>query len=110
GSLLSTTMYFLLVRDWGASRPGTYAFVSPVIAVVFGCTLFGEKLDWGGSAHRPMLRPGYRCACPLRVGAPATEYIQRVGPVGRTAHAQMHQPRLEVGIFLHAADTHRFAV
>jgi drug/metabolite transporter (DMT)-like permease len=50
GSLLSTTMYFLLVRDWGASRPGTYAFVSPVIAVILGCTLFGEKLDWGGAA------------------------------------------------------------
>lgn len=47
GALLSTTMYFLLVRDWGASRPGTYAFISPVIAVIFGATLFGEKLDWG---------------------------------------------------------------
>lgn len=47
GSLLSTTMYFLLVRDWGASRPGTYAFISPIIAVVIGCTYFGEKLDWG---------------------------------------------------------------
>jgi drug/metabolite transporter (DMT)-like permease len=47
GALLSTTMYFLLVRDWGASRPGTYAFISPVIAVVIGATFFGEKLDWG---------------------------------------------------------------
>ncbi|HYZ23442.1 MAG TPA: EamA family transporter [Rhodopila sp.] len=47
GALLSTTMYFLLVRDWGASRPGTYAFISPVIAVAIGCAFFGEKLDWG---------------------------------------------------------------
>jgi drug/metabolite transporter (DMT)-like permease len=47
GALLSTTMYFLLVRDWGASRPGTFAFISPVIAVVIGCSFFGEKLDWG---------------------------------------------------------------
>jgi drug/metabolite transporter (DMT)-like permease len=46
GSLLSTTMYFLLVRDWGASRTGTYAFVSPVIAVAVGSTLFGEELTW----------------------------------------------------------------
>ena len=44
GALLSTTMYFLLVRDWGASRPGTFAFISPVIAVVIGCSFFGEKL------------------------------------------------------------------
>jgi len=47
GALMSTTMYFLLVRDWGASRPGTYAFISPVIAVAIGCSFFGEKLDWG---------------------------------------------------------------
>ena len=44
---MSTTMYFLLVRDWGASRPGTYAFISPVIAVVIGCSFFDENLDWG---------------------------------------------------------------
>jgi drug/metabolite transporter (DMT)-like permease len=47
GALMSTTMYFLLVRDWGASRPGTYAFISPVIAVVIGCSFFNENLDWG---------------------------------------------------------------
>ena len=45
GSILSTVIYFLLVRDWGASRTGTYAFVSPVIAVALGTTLFGERLD-----------------------------------------------------------------
>jgi drug/metabolite transporter (DMT)-like permease len=44
GSLLSTLMYFLLVRDWGASRVGTYAFISPVIAVILGATLFGEHV------------------------------------------------------------------
>jgi drug/metabolite transporter (DMT)-like permease len=45
GSILSTVIYFLLVRDWGASRTGTYAFVSPVIAVGLGTTLFDERLD-----------------------------------------------------------------
>jgi drug/metabolite transporter (DMT)-like permease len=49
GSLISTTMYFLLVRDWGASKPCLYAFVSPVIAVIIGASLFGERLDWGGA-------------------------------------------------------------
>jgi drug/metabolite transporter (DMT)-like permease len=73
GALMSTTMYFLLVRDWGASRPGTYAFISPVIAVVIGCTLFGEKLDWGEAAGMGLmlgaagmaLRPASRRAAPL---------------------------------------------
>jgi drug/metabolite transporter (DMT)-like permease len=55
GALLSTTMYFLLVRDWGASKPGTYAFISPVIAVIIGCSLFGEKLDWGDAAGMTLM-------------------------------------------------------
>ncbi|HET8997364.1 MAG TPA: EamA family transporter [Acetobacteraceae bacterium] len=50
GSLVATTIYFLLVRDWGPTRTGTYAFVSPVIAVVLGCALFGEQVDWGDAA------------------------------------------------------------
>jgi drug/metabolite transporter (DMT)-like permease len=45
GSLGATTIYFLLVRDWGASRTGTYAFVSPVIAVLLGVMVYGERLD-----------------------------------------------------------------
>lgn len=55
GALMSTTMYFLLVRDWGPSRPGTYAFVSPVIAVVIGCAFFHEKLDWGDAFGMTMM-------------------------------------------------------
>jgi len=33
------------VRDWGASRTGTYAFVSPVIAVSVGIVFLGERTD-----------------------------------------------------------------
>lgn len=55
GALMSTTMYFLLVRDWGASRPGTYAFISPVIAVVLGCSFFGENLDWGDAVGMTLM-------------------------------------------------------
>ncbi len=44
GSLGATVIYFLLVRDWGASRAGTYAFISPVIAVAIGCAWFGERV------------------------------------------------------------------
>jgi drug/metabolite transporter (DMT)-like permease len=55
GALMSTTMYFLLVRDWGASRPGTYAFISPVIAVAIGCGFFGEKLDWGDASGMTLM-------------------------------------------------------
>ena len=44
GSLGATLIYFLLVRDWGASRTGTYAFVSPVVGVVAAMLLFGEHV------------------------------------------------------------------
>jgi len=44
GSLGATVIYFLLVRDWGASRTGTYAFISPVIGVVLAMLLFGEHV------------------------------------------------------------------
>ena len=55
GALLSTTMYFLLVRDWGPSKPGTYAFISPVIAVIIGCLWFEEKLDWGDATGMTLM-------------------------------------------------------
>jgi drug/metabolite transporter (DMT)-like permease len=58
GALLSTTMYFLLVRDWGASRPGTFAFISPVIAVTIGCSFFGEELDWGEAVGMVLMLVG----------------------------------------------------
>ncbi len=45
GSLGATTIYFILVRDWGASRTGTYAFISPVISVAAGMAVLGEQVD-----------------------------------------------------------------
>ena len=44
GSLGATIIYFLLVQEWGASRTGTYAFVSPVIAVLLGVAVYGERV------------------------------------------------------------------
>ncbi len=45
GSLGGTIIYFWLVRDWGASRTGTYSFICPVIAVVLGMLVYGEKVS-----------------------------------------------------------------
>ena len=44
GSLFGYTIYMRLLRDIGATRAGTYAFVSPVIAVVLGVLFFGEPI------------------------------------------------------------------
>lgn len=44
GSLIGYTTYLRLLRDIGASRAGSYAFVSPVIAVALGAAVFGEEV------------------------------------------------------------------
>ncbi|HVY18146.1 MAG TPA: EamA family transporter [Rhodopila sp.] len=75
GALLSTTMYFMLVRDWGPSRPGTYAFVSPVIAVIVGCLWFEEKLHWGNALGMTLM-----------LGA-AFVVLRTTGPIQRSAVA-----------------------
>lgn len=47
------TIYLRLIRDWGPTRAGMYAFVSPLIAVVLGALVLGERLgpvEWLGGA------------------------------------------------------------
>lgn len=44
GSLVAYTAFLRLVREWGASRAGSYAFVSPIIAVLLGVVAFGEAV------------------------------------------------------------------
>jgi len=50
GSLGGTIIYFLLVRDWGASRTGTYSFICPVIAVALGMLVYEEKVSLADAA------------------------------------------------------------
>lgn len=44
GSILAYAIYLRLIRDWGMSRAGLYAFVSPVVALVIGALAFGESI------------------------------------------------------------------
>ncbi len=44
-SLGASIVYFVLVRDWGASRAGSYAFISPLIAVLLGFAINGEPVS-----------------------------------------------------------------
>lgn len=43
GSLIAFTVYLKLLRDWGPYKAGTYAFVSPIIAVAVGMAWAGER-------------------------------------------------------------------
>jgi drug/metabolite transporter (DMT)-like permease len=46
GTFIAYTIFLRLMRDWGASRAGLYSFVSPVVALVLGATVYGEPLTW----------------------------------------------------------------
>ncbi|WP_316224523.1 DMT family transporter [Bradyrhizobium sp. SZCCHNR2031] len=41
---IAYAIYLSLVRDWGASAAGLYAFVSPVVALILGSIIFGEPI------------------------------------------------------------------
>jgi drug/metabolite transporter (DMT)-like permease len=44
GSLVAFTGYLRLIAAWGPARAGSYAYVSPVIAVVLGMLILGEHV------------------------------------------------------------------
>lgn len=43
GSVVAYTIYLRLIRDWGPTPAGGYAFVSPAIAVLVGVAAFDER-------------------------------------------------------------------
>jgi drug/metabolite transporter (DMT)-like permease len=43
-SVAAFTIYLILLRDWGPSRSGLYAFVSPVVAMIVGVAILDETL------------------------------------------------------------------
>lgn len=44
GSLAAYTIYLRLLRDWGPVRAGSYAFISPLIAVLVGIAVLDEEV------------------------------------------------------------------
>ncbi|MGR9355215.1 DMT family transporter [Rhizobium leguminosarum] len=70
GSLIGYTTFMRLLRDIGASRAGSYAFVSPVIAVALGAAFFAERVTIADVVGIIIMLSGAYLALS---GAPATE-------------------------------------
>lgn len=84
GSVIATSIYFQLVHEWGASRTGTYAFVSPVIAVILGVLLFGETVAWSDLAGMALMLLAAALALrPRRAISPAAQPAIAVHPAVR---------------------------
>ncbi|HSD75298.1 MAG TPA: EamA family transporter [Steroidobacteraceae bacterium] len=45
GSIVAFTLFLYLLRVWGPTRAGLFAFVSPVVALVTGALALGERID-----------------------------------------------------------------
>jgi drug/metabolite transporter (DMT)-like permease len=45
GSIVAFTLYLYLLRVWGPTRAGMFAFVSPVVALITGAVVLGERID-----------------------------------------------------------------
>ena len=45
GSLCGFTIYLRLLQRWGASKAGSFAFVSPIVAIAAGIAIYGEHVS-----------------------------------------------------------------
>jgi drug/metabolite transporter (DMT)-like permease len=45
GSIVAFTLYLYLLRVWGPTRAGLYAFVSPIVALIAGAVVLGERIE-----------------------------------------------------------------
>ena len=45
GSIIAFTLFLYLLRVWGPTRAGLFAFVSPVVALVTGALALAERID-----------------------------------------------------------------
>ncbi|MBK7592578.1 MAG: EamA family transporter [Betaproteobacteria bacterium] len=44
GGAAALVIYLRLIRDWGPTRAGMYAFVTPIVATALGAAVLGERL------------------------------------------------------------------
>ena len=74
GSLIAFTAYMRLIAVWGPARAGSYAYVSPIIAVLLGVLVLGEHVGLRDGVGMALLA----AFCSLRTSGTAP----RPGPLG----------------------------
>ena len=45
GSFVGYSSYIYILQKWSAAKAGTYAYVNPIVAIVLGALLLGEKIS-----------------------------------------------------------------
>jgi drug/metabolite transporter (DMT)-like permease len=70
GSLVAFTTYLRLIAAWGPARAGSYAYVSPVIAVLLGVVWLGEPVVLRDGVGMTLLLVAAFCSLRASVSAP----------------------------------------
>lgn len=70
GGVLGMTIYLRLLRDWGPTRAGMYAFVTPVVAAALGALILGERLGAREALGSVILLAAAALVLPPRKAAP----------------------------------------
>lgn len=70
GSLVAFTAYLRLIAAWGPARAGSYAYVSPVIAVLLGVLLLGERIEVRDGVGMALLLAAAFCSLRAAASAP----------------------------------------
>jgi len=70
GSLVAFTVYLRLIAVWGPARAGSYAYVSPVIAVLLGVLVLGEQVGLRDGLGMALLLAAAFCSLRAPVPAP----------------------------------------
>jgi drug/metabolite transporter (DMT)-like permease len=90
GSLVAFTTYLRLIAAWGPARAGSYAYVSPVIAVLLGVMLLHEHLGLREGAGMALLLAAAFCSLRASVSTPASQNDQLTPQ--RNVAAPAHRP------------------
>lgn len=95
GSLVAFTAYLRLIAVWGPARAGSFAYVSPVIAVLLGVLALGEQVslrEGFGMALllvaavcslRPPGQPSGPAPCPAAQASAGSQRATRPASTGR---------------------------
>jgi drug/metabolite transporter (DMT)-like permease len=70
GSLIAFTAYLRLIAVWGPARAGSYAYVSPVIAVLLGVLVLGEHVGLRDGLGMALLLLAAFCSLRASLSAP----------------------------------------
>jgi drug/metabolite transporter (DMT)-like permease len=99
GSLVAFTTYFRLIAAWGPARAGSYAYVSPVIAVLLGVLLLHEHVELRDAFGMTLLLVAAFCSLRASISKP---HKKAAGLTGAGHPVALSSQRMANGVTAHS--------